>query len=159
MSTDAELRERLETLLDSDHAHVAFDDVVADFPEPHRGTRPEGFPYSAWELLEHMRIAQWDILEFSRNASHVSPDWPQGYWPQSPVPPGPDAWEASLTGFRQDLQAMQNLIRDRSQDLFRAFPHGTGQDLLREALLIADHNAYHLGQLVLLRRALGAWKR
>jgi len=159
MSTDADLRDRLATLLDSGHAHVTFDDVVMDFPRPHRGTRLEGLPYSAWELLEHMRIAQWDILEFSRNARHVSPDWPQGYWPQSPAPPGPDAWEASLKGFRQDLHAMQRLIRDPSQDLFTPFPHGTGQDLLREALLIADHNAYHLGQLVLLRRALGAWKR
>ena len=118
----------------------------------------EGLPHSAWEILEHMRIAQWDILEFSRNARHVSPAWPVGYWPKHSAPPDRKAWQASIEKFREDLRAMQDLIRDPSRDLTTPFRHGSGQDLLREALLVADHNAYHIGQLVLLRRALGAWK-
>jgi hypothetical protein len=138
---------------------VTFDEAVAEFPAHLRGTRAEALPYSAWELLEHMRIAQWDILEFSRSADHVSPPWPEGYWPRSPEPPDPDAWERSLRQFRENRHAMQELIRGSAQDLTTPFAHGSGQDLLREALLIADHNAYHIGQLVLVRRALGAWER
>jgi hypothetical protein len=159
MNTDTDFRNRLASLLDSGHAHVTFDEAVAGFPARLRGTRAASLPYSAWELLEHMRIAQWDILEFSRSADHVSPPWPEGYWPKRPEPPEPDAWERSIRQFREDRHAVQTLIRDPAQDLATPFPHGTGQDLLREALLIADHNAYHIGQLVLVRRALGAWER
>ena len=156
MSTD--FRERLAAMLDSGHAHATFDDAVTGFPAPLRGTRAPGLPHSGWELLEHLRIAQWDILEFSRRADHVSPAWPEGYWPAAPEPPDAGAWDASVARFRADLAAMQDLVRDPGRDLFAPFPHGDGQDLLREALLIADHNAYHIGQLVLVRRALGAWK-
>ena len=159
MNHDEALRERLAALIESGHAHVPFDEAVADFPRKLQGSRPEGFPYSAWELLEHMRIAQWDILEFSRDPTHTSPPWPEGYWPGSQEPPTKDAWEQSLKRIRADRQAMQDLIKDRDRDLFTPFAHGTGQDLLREALLIADHNAYHTGQIVLVRRALGAWHR
>lgn len=156
MSTD--LRERLAAMLDSGHAHATFEDAVAGFPVHLRGRRAPGLPHSGWELLEHLRIAQWDILEFSRRSDHVSPAWPEGYWPGAPDPPDEGAWDASVAGFRADLAAMQDLLRDPERDLFAPFPHGEGQDLLREALLIADHNAYHIGQLVLVRRALGAWK-
>jgi hypothetical protein len=104
-----------------------------------------------------MRIAQWDILEFSRNPAHVSPDFPDGYWPSSDAPPGDEDWDASLASFREDLEAMCHLVADTTRDLLAPFPHGDGQTLLREALLVADHNAYHLGQLVLLRRVLGLW--
>jgi hypothetical protein len=108
--------------------------------------------------VEHMRIAQWDILEFSRNPKHVSPEFPEGYWPSSDAPPDANAWRRSIAGFHADLGALQNLVKDSKSDLFRPFPHGDGQTLLREALLVADHNAYHVGQLVILRRLLGAWK-
>lgn len=157
MNTEMQLRERIAEMLDSTHAHASFDDAVAEFPEQLRGTRRDGLPHSAWELLEHMRIAQWDILEFSRTPQHTSPAWPEGYWPEGPEPPDAQAWEASVDAFRRDLHTMQDLVRDPSRDLWAPFPHGTGQDLLREALLVADHNAYHLGQLIQLRRALGAW--
>ncbi|HZL56932.1 MAG TPA: DinB family protein [Bryobacteraceae bacterium] len=152
------LRHQLVTFLEGGGAHAAFEQAVADFPAALRGVRPEGAPYSAWELLEHLRIAQRDMLEFSRDPDYKSPDWPSGYWPKSPEPPDTRAWDASIARFRQDNQAMRALIADRSSDLFLPFPHGTGQNLLREAFQIADHNAYHLGELVLLRRLLGAWK-
>jgi hypothetical protein len=115
-------------------------------------------PYSAWELLEHMRLAQWDILEFSRDAKHVSPDWPAGYWPGTPNPPNANAWEKSLKSFERDLTAMKKLVANPKTDLFARIPHGTGQTILREALLVADHNAYHVGQIILVRRVLGVWK-
>jgi len=115
-------------------------------------------PHSLWELLEHLRIAQWDILEFSRNAKHLSPDWPAGYWPGSAEPPSSKAWEKSLKLFARDLALMKKLVANRKTDLFARIPHGTGQTILREALLVADHNAYHLGQAVYVRRLLGAWK-
>jgi hypothetical protein len=151
------LREHLTRLLRSSEAHVDFDKAVSHLPRELRGVRPEPVPHSAWEVLEHMRIAQWDILEFSRNPKHVSPDWPAGYWPQSAAPPNDAAWDRSLRQFHADLEAMGKLIADPSTDLFARIPHGSGQTLLREALLVADHNAYHLGELVFLRRLLGAW--
>jgi hypothetical protein len=122
-----------------------------------RGARVDGVPHTPWRLLEHMRIAQWDILEFSRNAAHVSPPFPEGYWPAGDAPPDSAAWDQSVAVFRADLQAMQDLVADPTTDLFARIPHGEGQTILREALLVADHNAYHLGQLVMLRRCLGNW--
>jgi hypothetical protein len=123
-----------------------------------RGKKPKGAEHSAWQIIEHLRIAQWDILEFSRDSKHKSPDWPSGYWPTKTAPPDDKAWEKSVRAFRKDLRALSDLVADESTDLFAAIPHGTGQTILREALLAADHNAYHLGQLVLVRRLLGAWK-
>jgi hypothetical protein len=157
MPDESALRNQLLELLRSGHAHATFDDVLNDFPLDRAGIRPEGAPHSAWELLEHMRIAQNDILRFSQSAEYVSPEFPAGYWPQSPAPPGADEWQASVGAFRADLAEFEAMIRDPKQDLYRKFPWGDGQTLLREALLIADHNAYHIGQLVLLRRLLGAW--
>jgi len=115
-------------------------------------------PYSPWMLLEHMRICQWDILEFSRNAQHQSPEFPEGYWPTGDSPPNAQAWTKCIAAFRADLQAMRDLVANPSTDLYEKIPHGSGQTILREALLVADHNAYHLGQLVVVRRLLGAWK-
>jgi hypothetical protein len=115
-------------------------------------------PYSIWELLEHMRIAQWDILEFSRDAKHVSPEWPKGYWLAAGQKPTPAMWEKSLKAFSRDLAAMKKLVGNPRTDLFAPIPHGKGQTILREALLVADHNAYHLGQVLLVRRLLGNWK-
>ena len=159
-STDSQaqaLREHLVDLLRSPHAHADFDAAVRDFPVALRGKKPRGAPHTAWQLLEHMRIAQWDILEFSRNPRHASPKWPDGYWPETAAPPDEAAWDKSIKRFRADLKAMQKLVADPANDLFAPFAHGDGQTLMREVLLVADHNAYHIGQLVLLRRLLAAW--
>ena len=154
---DQALREHLDDLLSGGGAHLNFDRAVADLPPELRGTRAPGIPHTAWRLVEHLRIAQWDILEFSRNPRHVSPDFPTGYWPTGDAPPDPGAWDRSVAAFRADLEAMRALVADPSTDLFARIPHGDGQTVLREALLVADHNAYHLGQLVTVRRLLGAW--
>jgi len=153
----AALRKQLIENLTSGNAHADFAQSVKDFPAELRGKRPKGAPHSPWEVLEHMRLAQWDILEFSRNGKHESPKWPEGYWPGKPEPPDDKAWDRSVGQFCQDTDALAKLIQDESNDLFAKIPHGDGQTLLREALLAADHNAYHLGQLVLLRRTLGSW--
>jgi hypothetical protein len=152
------VREHVVNLLKARGAHVDFDAAIAGLPPRLRGVRPEGAPYSAWELMEHIRIAQSDILEFSRNPKHVSPKWPEGYWPKKPAPANAAAWNKSVKEVRAGLKAMQALVADSKRDLFAPFPHGDGQTLLREALLVADHNAYHIGQLVLLRRLLGAYQ-
>jgi uncharacterized damage-inducible protein DinB len=153
------LREHLTSLLSGRGAHLDWKAAFSGIPSKLRGVRPSGMPHSVWELLEHMRIAQWDILEFSRDPKHVSPDWPAGYWPQSPEPPNAKAWEKSLKMFARDLALMKKLVANPKTNLFAPIPHGTGQTILREALLVADHNAYHLGQVVSLRRLLGAWEK
>ena len=157
MDKDKALREHLLYLLKDGGAHLNFDAAVADLPANLRGAKVPGVPHTAWRLLEHLRICQWDILEFSRNPKHVSPQFPEGYWPAGDAPPDAAAWDRSVAAFRADLRAMEDLVADPATDLFARIPHGEGQTILREALLVADHNAYHLGQLVLLRRALGAW--
>jgi hypothetical protein len=157
MSSEQSLRDHLLYLLRGGGAHLDFEAVIADLPADVRGGRPAGLPHTPWRLLEHMRLAQWDILEFCRNPKHVSPHFPDGYWPRGDAPPDADAWDRSADAFRADLRAMQNLVADASSDLFAPIPHGQGQTLLREALLVADHNAYHLGQLVTVRRLLEAW--
>ena len=155
---DASLRQHLLELLHGGHAHADFDTAVRNLPLALRAKRPKGAEHSPWEILEHLRIAQRDILEFSRDPSHQSPDWPSGYWPAIPAPPDDKAWDKSVRAFRRDLTAMSDLIKNPATDLFGRIPHGDGQTILREALLVADHNAYHLGELVLVRRLLGAWK-
>jgi len=158
MADDKALRKQLVTLLRGGQAHAKFEDAVKGFPLDRIGMRPEGAPHSAWELLEHMRIAQNDILLFSKSAKHVSPKWPEGYWPTDPAPMRKTQWKQSVEAFHADLAAFEKLIMDPKKDLDAPFPWGDGQTLLREALLIADHNSYHLGQLVLVRRLLGAWE-
>ena len=153
------MREHLLNLLRGRGAHVEFEKVVEGFPAELRGKKPPGAPHTAWQLLEHLRIAQWDILEFSRNAKHISPDFPGGYWPKSEAPPDGAAWAKSLKAFRADLKEMEKLVADPKTNLYAKIPHGEGQTILREALLVADHNAYHLGQLVMLRRLLGVWNQ
>ncbi len=154
---DSSLREHLLYLLRGGGAHLDFEKAIAGLPDELRGAKPSGLPFSAWSLLEHMRIAQWDILEFSRDAKHTSPSWPEGYWPMSDAPPSPEAWDRGVAAFRADRKAMEQLVANPKTDLNAKIPHGEGQTILREALLVADHNAYHLGQLVMLRRLLGAW--
>lgn len=157
MSQDRALRDHLLYLLRGGGAHAPFDQVIKDLPAELRGVRPPGASHSPWEVLEHLRITQWDILEFSRNGDHVSPEWPKEYWPKEQAPPDDGAWDRSIETFRRELKEMEALVDDPGSDLYTAFPWGDSQTLLREALLVADHNAYHLGELVLLRRLLGAW--
>ncbi|MGH9599906.1 MAG: DinB family protein [Terracidiphilus sp.] len=158
MKNDAALRQHVIDLLHGGNAHADFDRAVKGFPSALRGKTPKGAEHSPWQLLEHLRIAQWDILEFSRNPKHKSPDWPGGYWPSSPKPPNAKAWDKSTAAFRRDLKELCAMVADESVDLFAKIPQGDGQTVLREALLAADHNAYHIGQLILVRRLLGAWK-
>ena len=152
------LRRHLLELLAGGSAHAKFEDAVKDLPAGLRGAKPEKFPHSPWMLLEHLRLAQWDILEFSRNAKHVSPKWPEGYWPKTEGPPNQTAWNKGVKDFRRDLKSMQELVANPKVDLFAPLPWGDGQTILREALLLADHNAYHVAQLVDVRRMLGSWK-
>jgi DinB superfamily len=158
MKHDQALREHLLTLLKGEGAHADFGDAIKNLPAHLRGTRPKGAQHSPWEVLEHLRIAQWDILEFTRNAKHVSPDFPSGYWPKREAPPDDHAWDKSVRAFRADLKAMSDLVANEATDLLAPIPHAGGKTVLREALLLADHNSYHLGELVLLRRLLGAWE-
>lgn len=153
-NTDEKLREHLLYLLRGGGAHIDFEKVVADFPVEAINRRVEHIPYTPWQVLEHMRIAQWDILEFSRDAEHVSPKWPEGYWPADDVVPDAGAWQKSVEALRADLKEMERLVEDSSVDLFAPIAHGDGQTVLREALLVADHNAYHLGVLSTLKRIL-----
>ena len=158
MATDKPVREHLVKLLEGGQAHVTFDAAVRGLPAALRGKKPKGAEHSAWEILEHIRIATWDILEFSRDGKHVSPKWPDGYWPKSPKPPNEKAWAKSIQAVNSDIKAMSKLVEADTTDLYAPIPHGDGQTIMREALLIADHNAYHIGELVLVRRLLGAWK-
>ena len=157
MPVNDPVRQQLVNFLRGGHAHVTFEDAVEGFPVSKAGVRPGALPHSGWELLEHIRISQNDILRFSQSADYVSPKWPEGYWPSEPAPAGAQQWERSVDSFYRDRAAFEAMIVDPRQDLNKPFPWGDGQTLLREALLIIDHNAYHIGQLVMLRRALGAW--
>jgi hypothetical protein len=146
------LRAHLNNLLLMKGAHLSFREALSDFPAALRGKKPRGAPHTAWQLLEHMRLAQEDILDFSRNPDYRERKFPDDYWPATEAPPSEDAWDASIRQFQSDLKEMQELIADTRHDLLAKIPHGTGQTLLREALLVADHNAYHLGQLDYHRR-------
>jgi hypothetical protein len=156
---DKPLRQHLVELLQGGQAHATFDDILANIPTKLRGKKPAHYPHSLWMLLEHLRLAQWDILEFSRNPKYKAPKWPDDYWPKSAAPPNDAAWTTSLKQFRADLKAMQNLVKNPRTNLFAKIPWGDGQTILREALLLADHNSHHLGQMLDIRRLLGAWKK
>ena len=149
------LREHLLYLLRGGGAHAGFEDVAGKWPLQLTGVKAANFPHTAWMLLEHIRIAQRDILEFSRSPKHVSPAWTEGYWPKAEAPPTEKDWKTSMSSFQKDLKAMEQLVANEKTDLFAALPWGDGQTILREALLLADHNAYHLGQLMMLRKSIG----
>jgi len=153
--SDKSLRDHLLYLLRGGGAHTDFDSAMGDWPVQLAGAKVANFPHTAWMLLEHMRLAQWDILEFSRNPEHVSPAWPEGYWPKSEAPVSEKAWKDAMSAFKKDLRAMEQLVASPRTDLYAKLPWGDGQTVLREALLVADHNAYHLGQLVMLRKCMG----
>ena len=159
-SESLELRVQLLELLDGGQAHTKFEDAVKDFPVESRGVVLDGLPYSAWQLLEHIRITQADILEFSAPPSggYQEKPWPDAYWPKRPEPPAPDAWDRSIAKIEEDRATFRALLTRNGADLAKPFRWGQGQNLLREALLIADHNAYHIGEFLMLRRLLGAWK-
>lgn len=156
MSSDesANLRKQLLDAIRGHQAHIEFSAAVKDFPAELQGVKPGGVPHSAWQLLEHLRIAQSDILEFSRNPKHISPNWPEGYWPGTEAPPNARAWTESVAAFERDRKEFMALVADPKFDLFQRFTQGEGQTLLREALLVASHNSYHLGQLVFLKKML-----
>ncbi|GMR22490.1 MAG: hypothetical protein BMS9Abin37_0845 [Acidobacteriota bacterium] len=154
---DRSLREHLAKLLDGRQAHVEMATAIDKLAFDDLSNKPEGTPWTLWELFEHIRIAQWDILEFSKSAEHQSPEFPKGYWPESTTPQDADAWEQSVASFRCDLSAMKELVLDPEVDLHAKIPHGDGQTILREAMLVAEHNTYHLGQMVLVMKMLGRW--
>lgn len=154
-----DLRAHLGRILDWEDAHVGFDAAVTNIPAAKRGERPGGFEHSPWQLLEHLRIAQNDLLDFCTNPEYEHAlEWPQDYWPATPAPPDSAAWDRSIAAFRADRHTLKALVNDAAIDLIAAVPTGTDQQTyLRAILLVADHNAYHLGQLVAVRRALGVW--
>ena len=154
----AAVRKQLIDLLTGSNAHQSFEDAVKNLPAELRGVTPDKLPYSIWQLVDHIRIVQWDILEFSRDSTHKSPPWPKGYWPIETAPADEKAWQQALDQIQQDRDAFVTLLNDPQQDLYEPFAHGNGQNLLREAMLIADHTAYHVGEIIIIRRLLNAWK-
>jgi hypothetical protein len=159
LNEDAALRQHLLKLLKGEGAHLSVEEAFQDWPAKLRGAKPAGSPHTPWQLVEHLRIAQWDILEFSRNPKHVSPEFPHGYWPKTASPPDEGAWDASVASFLAELKAMQDLVADSRNVLFARVRHPDAEahhTLLREALILVDHNSYHIGQLILLRRMLAA---
>lgn len=158
MDQEKKLRQQLAKMIDWHEAHADLASATRNFPAELRGRVPEGLPHSAWQLLEHIRLALWDIVEFCRDTSHKSPPWPEGYWPTNAAPRDDKSWQKSIDAIEENLETLRNLILDPKNDLLAPLPGGSGQTLLREVLLAADHNSYHVGQLVLVRRALDAWK-
>ena len=152
------VREHLFEILTGAPTHIDFADAVADLPRHLRGVKPERQPHTPWRLVEHMRITQWDILQFILDEAYVSPDWPAGYWPDGDAPPDGHAWDRSIESFLNDRRALTELANNPDVDIFAPIPHGTGQTIHREIILAADHTSYHIGQLIILRRLLGAWQ-
>jgi len=157
MDIDTIVREQLRVLLEGGNAHMTFDEAVANFPREHMNAKPPNVSYTPWQLLEHIRISQWDILEFIRNPDYVSPTWPEGYWPAESVQAGEVAWEKTLASFRADLQSLLAMVADPKVDLYTPIQHGDGQNILREILVVADHNAYHISEFATYRQVMGTW--
>ena len=157
MNSDEVMREQLLALLRGGNSHLGFDNAVADFPLAQINTKPPNVDYSPWHILEHMRIAQWDILEFIRNPAHVSPAWPDDYWPLPAEQADEAGWQQTIDNFRADLKSLQNLVANPATDLYGPLPHAPGYTILREILVVADHNAYHIGEFAILRQVMGTW--
>ena len=157
MTPDAEVRKQLLHLLRGGNAHMTFDQAIADFPPEHFNTKPPNVSYSFWHLLEHLRIAQWDILEFVRRPEHASPAWPKGYWPHPDAQADQAAWDTTIRKFHADLQALQVMAENPEVNLTAPLPHAPDYTVLRELLLVADHNAYHIGEFGILRQITGLW--
>ena len=150
---------QLSDLLNKGNAHVSLDEALENINFNLLGERPAGLPYSTWQLAEHLRIAQWDILEFSRNENHVSPEWPGGYWVKETSPTSKEEWQKCVQQIKSDRETFIELITKSGEDIYRPFDYGTGQSLLQEALVLADHNSYHIGEIIILRRLLRDWER
>jgi len=157
-NNNKEVIRQLKALIMGGNAHATLHDALANIPENKLGLVPEHLPYSIWQLAEHIRICQWDILEFSKDAKHVSPDWPVGYWPVERAPENNAAWDKCVSQIKHDCLEFIGLLEQEGADLYTPFPWGDGQNLLREAMLIADHNSYHTGEIIVIRRMLGCWK-
>jgi hypothetical protein len=157
MGSDHVVREQLLALLRGGNAHMPFDEAVAGFPLAHINDYPPHVPYTPWHLLEHLRIAQWDILKFIRNPAHISPSWPEGYWPPRSAHADAETWVSTITAFQADLHALQELVADPATDLYAALPHAQDYTILREILVVADHNAYHIGEFAILRQVMETW--
>ena len=157
MNTENIVRDQLRALLHGGNAHMSFDEAVADFPMEHINAFPPQVSYTPWHLLEHLRITQWDILEFIRNPQHVSPAWPAGYWPDPETTANAEAWHKTIAAFQTDMRALLALLDDAQTDLYSPLVHGDGQNILRELLLVADHNAYHIGEFAIQRQIMGTW--
>lgn len=157
MDADAAVRAQLLYLLDGGNAHLSFDEAVEAFPLDQVNAYPPNVPYTAWHVVEHMRICQWDILEYIRNPAHISPAWPEGTWPARDEMAGEAKWAKTLAGFRDDLQALRRMAEDETTDLYTGLPHAPQHNILREILVVADHNAYHIGELAVLRQVMGSW--
>lgn len=155
----AQVIDSLKKFLRGGFAHATFEDAVKDLPAASRGIVPDGLPYSVWQLVEHIRIDQWDILDFSRNPEYVGVEWPKDYWPKETAPKDDEEWEKSLRKIKEDLEAFIALLEDPNVDMYKPFPWGKGQTLLREAVLMIDHTSYHIGQLIVVRRLIGEWKK
>lgn len=158
LANDKNLIDNLIDLIAKGNAHASLDNALEDMPFSLLGERPNNLPYSIWQLAEHIRIAQWDILEFSKNAKHVSPKWPDEYWPKEIKPQSESAWESCVDAIKAGRKEFINLIENAGDDLYKPFKHGDGQSLLKEALVLADHNSYHTGEIIIIRRLLNAWK-
>jgi DinB superfamily len=157
MDSDTVVREQLRELLEGGDAHMTFDEAVANFPRDHMNTKAPNVPYTPWHLLEHIRLAQWDIIEFIRNPHYVSPPWPEGLWPAENVQADDVAWEKTIASYRAGLQSLLEMVADPTVNLYAPIPHGDGQSILREILVVSDHNAYHIGEFATLRQVMGIW--
>ena len=157
MDPDTLVREQLRELLEGGNAHMTFDEAVANFPREHMNSKAPNVPYTPWHLLEHIRLAQWDILEFIRNPHYVSPTWPEGFWPAEVAQADEVAWEKTIASLRADLQSLLEIVNDPTVNLYTPIPHGDGQNILREILVVSDHNAYHIGEFATLRQVMGTW--
>jgi DinB superfamily len=157
MDSDTVVREQLRELLEGGDAHMTFDEAVANFPRDHMNTKAPNVPYTPWHLLEHIRLAQWDIIEFIRNPHYVSPPWPEGFWPAENVQADDVAWEKTIASYRAGLQSLLEMVADPTVNLYAPIPHGDGQSILREILVVSDHNAYHIGEFATLRQVMGIW--
>ena len=158
MNADMIQREQLQALLHEGNAHMSFSEAVAQFPGEYMNVMPPNVDYTPWQLLEHLRITQWDILEFIRNPQHVSPEWPEGYWPAQDAKADDAAWQRTCAAFQADLAALEQIVTDPSIDLYTPLLHGTGQTVFREILVVADHNSYHIGEFAILRQVMGTWR-
>jgi len=157
MTSDQVVREQLLALLNGGNAHMNFEQAVTDFPAEHFNTRPDNVAYTPWHILEHLRIAQWDILEFIRNPDHISPDWPKGYWPDPAEESDQNQWKETISAFLSNLGSLRSLVKDSGVDLYAPIPHAPNYTIFREILVVSDHNAYHIGEFAILRQVMSTW--